>query len=168
MDIDKILITKTGEYFLNSESVTRLTKEIRAHYQKKPTEKLTVPNGNESKFEVYFSKGEGIIVTEFTKKDDKNIQGLKVTFRKDGTTRIDDVNQDTIAPAGILHTYFGVCDQEGTVTFHTKNDNQSNPSHVDHLLNSNHWHGLDTKEIANRYRDGVSIAIGVLKKIYQA
>ena len=168
MNVDKSLATDGGEYFLNKESLVFITKRIRRHYDKKPTEKLVLgESGGKSKFEVYFSRGEGVIVNGFDEVDGNLIAGLKVTFRKQGDIRVDDPNQQTIAPAGILHTYYGVCDQEGNITFHSKNDKQSNPSHVDHLLNTNQWGGLDTKEIAERYREGVATAIRIFKNLPQ-
>lgn len=169
MDVDKILITDDQEYFLSKDSLILAERKIKKHYSTHSDENLVIQEGEGSpKFQVFFSKGEGIIVSELKEVEGGIVNGISVTFRKQGDIRIDDPNLTKIAPGGILHTYYGVCDQEGTVTFYTNNDKQSNPSHVNHLLNVNHYRGLNTKEIADRYRAATTTAIGVLKKLPQS
>lgn len=171
MDVEKILVDQ-GKYSLVQNEWGQASKKIESYYKDELAEVLEIPDeANEAKFQVYKSKGDGIVVSRLKEVDDGEgklfIPDLKVTFRKKGGARIDDPNQQTILSAGIKHTYYGVCNTEGTITFHTTNDTEKIVSEVERMLNANTWPNLNTREIANKYRDAISTAIGVLGKLPQ-
>ena len=49
MDVDKVLVTNQGEFFLNGASLKLVSKRIDAHYKTNPTEKLVhvTPDSNQ-------------------------------------------------------------------------------------------------------------------------
>jgi hypothetical protein len=172
MDVEKILIIDDVNYSLSRESFDQTVYKIGILYEKiGPQEKLVMKvDGSKSKFEVCFSMGDGIIVAEHKEIDGEHVAGLKVTFRKKGDIRIDDPNQISFMSGAVLFTYHGICNQDGEVKLFTKNDNKAKATQADRLLNLtkgplSSW--LNPVGIRNRYKDAVSTAIDILKKLPQ-
>lgn len=171
MEQDKKLMTDE-KYILDDTARGIALKKIEAHYKVKPTEVLELLY-DEGKYIIGMTKGGGIVITRFNKVVDSDggdrlIKDSIVTLRKTGDIRIDNPHQQVVAPAGIMHTYYGLCDSDGNIDFWTQNSTKKDRSHVDHLLNTNQWGGLNTVEIADKYRQAVSTAIGVLKNLPQS
>ena len=171
MDVDKILTSNDGEYFLSKKSFDQAAEMIRGIYEKMPPqEKLVVEmEGSDSKFEVCLIMGDGIIVAEHKEKDGEHVAGLRVTLREKDI-RIDDPNQVAFMSGAVLFIYHGILDQSGEVSLYTKNSNKKKQTQVDRLLNQRDTHvasWLKPVEIKGRYKEAVSTAIRVLKKIPQ-
>ncbi len=171
MEQDKKLMTDE-KYTLDDIARGIALKKIEAHYKVKPTEVLELLD-NEGKYIIGMTKGGGIVINRFNQVVDSDgcdrlIKDSTVTFRKTGDIRIDNPHQQVVAPAGIIHTYYGICDSGGNIEYWTQNSTKKDRSHVDHLLNINKWGGINTVEIAGKYRQAVSAAIGVLKNLPQS
>lgn len=167
---EKLMVDE--KYTLDDATRGIALKKIEAHYKVKPTEVLESFD-DDGKYIIGMTKGGGIVVARFNKVVDSDggdrfIKDSTVTLRKTGDSRIDDPHQQVVAPAGIMHTYYGICDGDGDIEFWTRNSTKKGRSHVDHLLNTNKWGGLNTVEIAAKYRQAVSRAIDVLKKLPQS